>query len=329
MTDPTDICVIIVTYNSEAYLPRCLAALSRQTLTQFDIIVFDNASEITPDSLGAPLVGVQWVRSATNIGFAAANNAAARLTTSPWLALLNPDAFPEPDWLAELVKARDRWPEVKLFGSTQINAENPERLDGVGDVAHASGLVWRGGFGAPAATTYSDAEIFSACGAAAFVERETFLALGGFDEGFFCFCEDVDLGYRLRRRGGRVVHAGGAVVAHVGGGSAGRRSAFATRLGARNRLWTFVKNAPGPLFWLMAPVHLIATVLVGLVATGRGLGGPYWSGVAEAIRAWPRVWAQRAAERRAAVADWRVLGAALNWSPLAPLRRSSDRRPLT
>src|SRR5262249_32741731 len=141
--------------------------------------------------------GWQVLRLEENIGFAAGNNRAIAMVRSPWVAALNPDAFAEPDWLSQLMNAVNRYPDAGAFGSLQIVANRPDRLGGVGDVYNPAGLCWRGGFGQPIAGNCLEGEIMSPCAAAALYHRESLLAVGGFDEDFFCYGEDVDLGLRL------------------------------------------------------------------------------------------------------------------------------------
>ncbi|MBK8545653.1 MAG: glycosyltransferase family 2 protein, partial [Caulobacteraceae bacterium] len=154
---------------------------------------------------------------------AAANNQAARGASTPYLVFLNPDAFPEPGWLAALIATAERYPEAAAIGSTQVRPDAPGVFDGVGDVLHASGLAYRAWYGKHRAAAPPPGEPFAACGAAMLVRREAFEVVGGFDARYFCYFEDVDLCFRLRLAGWRVLHTPDAVVAHVGGGSPARR----------------------------------------------------------------------------------------------------------
>ena len=321
MSSPA-VCVVIVSYNSRAHLPRCVDALSRQTFTDFEAIIIDNeSSDGTLDALGPLRERFRILRAGANLGFARANNWAARETEAPWLATLNPDAFPEPDWLERLMQATARHPDVVMFGSTQIDSRRPDRLDGAGDVYHAAGLVWRGDEGRPVTLVPRESEVFGPCAAAALYRRDAFLAEGGFDERYFCYCEDNDLAFRLRLAGGRCIQVGDAVVRHVGSAATGRHSAFSVYHGTRNRLWTFVKNMPGPLFWPLLPVHLAVSLLLLLRAAGSGTLGPTWRGFADAIRGLGPVWADRREIQRRRRVPLGQIARALNWSPLAPLRR--------
>ena len=130
-------------------------------------------------------------------------------------------------------------------------------LDGTGDAYHMSGLVWRMGHGMPVSSdTGKDYEVFSPCAAVAFYRRSAMQKIGGFDEEYFCYVEDVDLGFRLRLAGFRCLYVPKSVAHHVGSGATGgQHSDFAAYHGHRNLVWTFVKDMPGILFWALLPLH--------------------------------------------------------------------------
>ena len=214
----------------------------------------------------AQFPGVDLIALDRNVGFAAANNiGAASVADCDWLAFLNPDAFPEPEWLDRLSEAVDRHPGIAMFASELRMAADPSRLDGAGDAYHVSGLPWRIAHGERAPTDDAEPrEVFAPCAAAALVRRDAFDEVHGFDPSFFCYLEDVDLAFRLRLRGHRCLYVPGAVVHHVGFGTTEPRSAFALYHGHRNLVWAWVKNMPGWWVWLYAPQHLLLT-LVSLV----------------------------------------------------------------
>ncbi len=315
--------VIVVTFNSRAYFPRLRTSLEAQR-TPFDLIVFDNASEPSqrPTLSDFPARAL-ILQSERNLGFAAANNRAASLVKAPYIALLNPDAFPEPDWLSRLLAAAERHPRAGAIGSLQLSAEDPSRYDGLGDCYHASGLAWRGGYGHARTAHPPQGEPFSACAAAALYRAEAWREAGGFDERFFCYCEDVDLGFRLRLLGWGVVQAQDAVVTHVGSASSGRRSPFAVTHGTRNRTWTFVKNMPGALFWLLAPAHVAMVLTLLLISPFRGVGASTWRGVYAALAGLGPVWRERRRVQAARKASLGEIAAALTWSPAPALKRAA------
>jgi N-acetylglucosaminyl-diphospho-decaprenol L-rhamnosyltransferase len=311
-------CVLIVSFQSEQHLPRAWAALEAQTYRDFEVVLIDNASAVAP----APPPGVRFVRNPQNIGFAAANNQGAATTQAEFLVLLNPDAFPEPDWLAALVAAADQWPEAAAFGSTQLMDDDPDRLDGAGDVYHATGIPYRGGYGQKRPARLPEGECFAPCAAAALYRRAAFLEVGGFPAHFFAYGEDVDLGFRLRLAGWTCRQVPEAVVRHVGSASSGRKSAFAMRHGVRNRMWVFARCMPGLWLWLLAPAHLAASLVLWVKAWADGAGPAYGRGLWEGLCGLPAALRQRADIQRACAAPTSAILRAMSWSPLTLARRA-------
>lgn len=267
--------IIIVTWNSAKYLPRCFDSLLHQTFTDYEVLVIENGSKdggIENLCVTWPKISMHVERLPNNLGFAVANNIGARLARGKWIALLNADAFPEPDWLERLLDAAETFPNA-FFASRQIQANNAKLLDGEGDAYHISGLAWRRNYGFPVQENDEVEEIFSPCAAAALYPRQAFLDAGGFDEDYFSYHEDVDLGFRLRLKGLRCFYVPQAVVHHVGSASTGKHSDFAIYYGHRNLVWTYLKNMPSPLFWIFLPLHLLANVITILrfLVSGQGM----------------------------------------------------------
>jgi GT2 family glycosyltransferase len=258
--------VIIVYWNGVNYIDRCLNALAAQTFQDFEVILVDNGS--TDHSIAhieEHWPGLQIVHLEQNLGFAAANNIAAQKAKGEWLALLNTDAFPEPGWLAAFLQAADEHPDLFFFTSRQIQANDPDLLDGTGDEYNIGGIAWRRQYDMPVedAVQVVD-EVFSACGAAAFYPKDAFLSVGGFDEDFFSYLEDVDLGFRLRLKGLRCLYVPQAQVLHVGSASLGRESEFAVYHSQRNMLWVYIKNMPSPYIWFYLPYHIVMNFVFSL-----------------------------------------------------------------
>jgi GT2 family glycosyltransferase len=291
------ISVILVTFNSAAYLPRCLENLAAQTIRDFEIIVVDNGStDFVIDYAKKWFKDVSFLikKLDRNLGFAVANNIGARLARGKWLALLNADAFPEPDWLEQLVQAADENPEFTFFTSRQIQANTPELLDGTGDAYHVSGLAWRQNYN-HLASKYGvqSSEVFSACAAAALYSRDDFIKVGGFDEDYFSYHEDVDLGFRLRLVGGRCLYVPQAVVYHVGSASTGKASDFAFYHGHRNLVWTFFKDMPAALFWYYLPLHMLMNIYLSATFMLRDKRSIVLKSKVDAFRALPAVLRKR------------------------------------
>jgi len=270
------ISVVIVNWNGGRFLLRVLEALQGQSRAPARVVVVDNGSSDGSDALVArSFPGVRLRRVGENVGFAAANNLALREEVeTPWAALLNPDAVPERDWIERLWQGVRAHPGCSAYGCRMRRYDDPRRLDGTGDCYHPCGWGWRRDYG----VTETDAhlqpgEIFAPCAAAALYRREDVLAIEGFDEDFFCYFEDVDLGFRLRLAGKRCFYLPAAIVRHVGSATTGRRSDFAVYHGCRNLIWCWWKNMPAPALWRHLPTHLLFNLLQLSTALRRGQGG--------------------------------------------------------
>ncbi|MFT5260349.1 MAG: GT2 family glycosyltransferase [Saprospiraceae bacterium] len=269
------VAVLIVNYNAQAYLPRCLEALAQQTYTPKRVIVMDNGS--ADDSIAAAKVShpqFEYVELGSNTGFAAANNHGVELANDvEWVALLNPDAFVAPEWLEELVKASTENPQHQFF-SSELMCDSPRDLiDGTGDCYHQSGLVWRRQHGLSKnhdQIGVSKHPMFSPCAAAALYKRDVFLEVGGFDEDYFCYIEDVDLVFRMRLSGYSGQHVAKSVAYHVGSAITVRDSDFSIYHGHRNLVWTYVKNMPSGLLLKTLPQHLLLNLLSLIYYTLKG-----------------------------------------------------------
>ncbi|MFN7976668.1 MAG: glycosyltransferase [Vicinamibacterales bacterium] len=300
--------LVVVTYDSAALARRLVESIAAQTRRPDRLIVVDNASrdgtaDAMRQALAATTLPAEFVALDRNTGFAAANNlAVARLDGCDAVVLLNPDAFPEPAWLARLEAAALRHPDAASLASRLMRDGQPGVLDGAGDVVHASGIVWRHGHGRPLADVPDalvEREVFAACAAAAWYRRDAWVAAGGFDERFFCFVEDVDLGFRLRLAGATCWYVPDAVVSHVGSAVTGVDSPFAIYHGHRNLTWMFAKDMPASLLWRWLPAH-VGAALVGVPwFARRGRLGPYLRAKRDALAGLPAMWRSRDAVRRA------------------------------
>jgi N-acetylglucosaminyl-diphospho-decaprenol L-rhamnosyltransferase len=324
MQSPT-FSVIIVNYNGGAYIQQAIGSLKQQTFRDFEVIVLDNASQDGSED-GLDLSGLpaaRLVRNEDNVGFAVANNAGAELASGQWIALLNPDATAAPDWLEKIAAATGRYPDCHTFASAQYDMHQPDKMDGAGDAYLIFGIPWRGGFGHPVSRMPGEGECFSPCGAAAVFDRNVFLKYGGFDERFFCYCEDVDLGFRMQLAGEPCIFLPDAVVHHAGSAISGRHSAFSAYHGTRNRIWTYAKNMPLPLMVLTAPVHFVLSVYLIFRSALIGCFVPTLRGTWHGLRDLPELLSdQRWRIKDRKVSNW-SLSRKMAWDPF----RMSQRLP--
>ena len=304
--------VVVVNFNAGSCLERSIRSIQHQTTPPRRILLVDNHSEERP-ILGSEdwLSGVELIRFDRNLGFAEANNYAIKeLTGCDWVALLNPDAFAASDWLSNLLNATQRHPGYASFGSRMLNAQSPEVLDGAGDVYCISGRVFNRGQGELSEGAYLEEQaVFSPCAGAALYLRSALIEVGGFDGDFFCYMEDVDLGFRLRLLGYPSLYVPSAVVLHLGSALTGRSSAFTIYYGQRNVVWVFLKNMPLFLLGLYLPLHLVLNVMTLKYGWSHGQLGTVVRAKVDALKGlWGLCKKRRRvqATRRASIQDIRM-----------------------
>ena len=324
-TDFLLVSVLVVDYHSGPLLHRCLDALARQTMKAFEVVVVNNGANDKVSALraeGDPRV--QVICPGSNLGFAAANNLAARQARAPWVATLNPDAFPDPDWLERLLAATLRHPGIALFACAQRDHRQPELLDGAGDLYSPLGFAWRGGKGYPLQALPSEGAVFGPCAAAALYRRDVFLDIGGFDESFFCYYEDVDLAFRLRLTGQACVFVPDACVEHVGSAVSGVESPFSVYHITRNRIWTLIKDMPGVLLLGLG----IPAALVLLRSLFRGHTRTKARALSDALRGLPAILASRREVQARRVTSLASVAQSFTWSLSKARDSATDVRSL-
>lgn len=235
--------VALLSWNGRHHLETCLSALAAQQDpgVGWEIAVLDNGStDGTADWLRTTWPDVRLIASPVNLGFCAGNNRlAAEASDADALALLNNDTRPEPGWLAALVDALRSAPADVAAVSGKIVDWEGERLDFGRGVMTFDGHAFQLDFRRPlsrARVPKAGEELLFPCGGNLLIRRSSFLEAGGFDESYFAYLEDVDLGWRLWSGGERVLFAPDAVVRH-------RSSATSDLLGLFNRGFLFERNA--------------------------------------------------------------------------------------
>jgi GT2 family glycosyltransferase len=250
---PPRVSVVIPNLNGVRWLPGCLDALAAQTFRDREVLLVDNGS--TDGSVALLRERYPHVRLVTlerNTGFAPAVNLGIQATRGEYVALLNTDTVPRPDWLAALVRALDQSPpETGAVASKMLSLDDASRIDDAGDALAWTGAAEKRGHGEPAHRFTQRDEVFSVCAGAALYRRSFLDAVRAFDERFFAYLEDVDLGLRGRLLGYRYVFEPAAEVLHKGHGSELPRADY-VRLVTRNRVMLFAKSVP----WSLLLKHL-------------------------------------------------------------------------
>ncbi len=296
--------VVIVNWNAADYIGECLDGLLRQSREPDEVVVVDNAST---DGSGALLAAryphVHLVRSRVNLGFAAGCNLGIRSTRGEYVATLNADAQPERDWLKALVEAMAADSRLGMCASLMLFKERPEIVNSAGIALDVLGIAWDRLGGRPASEATAPAEVFGPCAGAALYRREMLERLGGFDEDFFMYLEDVDLAWRAQAAGWRCRFVPGARVYHAHSAAAGEGSAFKNYLKARNKVWLIAKNYPWPQVALWGPLILLYDALAVAFAYPRG-GRSSLRGRLDGLKALPAVLAKRRRQSQSRTPGW-------------------------
>jgi GT2 family glycosyltransferase len=242
-----DVAIVVPSWNGRHLLEPCLASIAEldHPLDAVEQLVIDNgSSDDTVDWLARRHPRVRVLRSPRNLGFAAACNRAVAAARAGVVCLLNNDVRVAPDWLGELLDARAAT-GAACVGARVLGADGSEvEFDGGMMNFHGHGAPYRHGVAAAdLVAERAPRPTLFACGAAMLVDREAFLRAGGFDESYFAYYEDVDLGWRLWALGESSVVAPAARVFHLGHASeAALGSGGRARLLERNALLTIYKN---------------------------------------------------------------------------------------
>jgi len=261
--------VVIPTLAADARLAACLESLVRQTWRDFEVIVVDNSSVGLVRRNGTAS-GARVIENQRNAGFGAAINQALGTSRARFLATLNDDAVAHPGWLEALVMALDRRPDAGM-GASQVRLFGEPRLDSAGMLVCADGSSRQRGHGKAPEDFPVAEEILFPSGAAALYRRSMLESIGGFDDRFFLYCEDTDLGLRARWAGWKCWYVPEAVVEHHYSHSAGRASPLKAYYVERNRLFVAAKNFPAPML-AAAPLVSLARYCwhAWYLAKGRG-----------------------------------------------------------
>jgi len=249
--------VIIVTLNNLNLLRNCLTGLYAQDYGAIEIIVVDNGSEKdVRGMLAVEFPEVHMVRLDKNHGFAGGNNRGIEIAQGKYVALINNDAVAKPQWISSLVATAESDANIGAAASIVIDGNRPEILDscGVGIALDGMSRQAMRGMPVPQLTQPKEVMLFSGC--ACLLKMAALKEVGLFDEDFFAYCEDTDLGLRLRRAGWNIVVAPNAYVHHFYSMTGGKFSLQKIYWVERNHLWVAIKNFP----WFLLTLLPVVTV---------------------------------------------------------------------
>lgn len=273
----------------------------------------DNGSSDGSAEMAAQEFSARVIRNVENRGFCAANNQGIAAARGEFIALLNNDAEADPGWLAALFAACAGDPKIGMAASKVLVWEDPTRIDKVGHLIFPDGQNRGRGSGALDRGQFDrEEEVLWPDGCAALYRKCMLDEIGGFDEDFFAYGDDAELGLRARIAGWRCVYAPAARVRHHRGSTLGKDSTRRLELIERNRVLLALKLFPWSLLWLN-PLYFAARLIAGAAAARRGAGDTaHFPGFAgkwrmayailrgdlDALRLAPRMLRKRAAMRR-------------------------------
>jgi GT2 family glycosyltransferase len=287
------VAAVIVNWNGKAWLPACLDSLAAQTRRPDEVIVVDNGSTDGSAELAT-------IKLPTNTGFAVACNRGVAATDADYVALVNNDVVLAPDWIEQMARALETRPDAASVACKMVDYDDPSVIYDTGDLLRRDGAAdQRGRFLRDDGRWDTPGEVWGACAGAALYRRDAFSKAGGFDETFFAYLEDVDLGLKLRLAGYTCRYEPRAVARHAGGATAARLGASAVpALVERNTLLIVAKAFP--LRWL--PLVAYRQAAWAWHAARAGELGAFARGVRDALRLIPRyATAERRRLRRGAV----------------------------
>jgi len=268
---------VVVNWNRRQLLRACLDSLAHQNHRSFEVIVVDNGSgdgspEMVEELAKSFPVPLRLIANSGNRGFCAANNQGFAASRSPLVALLNNDAEADPGWLAALQSAIETGGDIGMAASKILVWEDPRRIDKAGHLIYPDGQNRGRGTGQLDRGQFDRIEeVLWPDGCAAMYRRAMLDEIGGFDEEFFAYADDAELGLRGRIAGWRCLYAPGAVVRHHRGATLGLDSARRLTLIERNRVLLVVKLFPWNLLWANGAYYL-ARIAAGLWAALRNQG---------------------------------------------------------
>ncbi len=239
--------IIIPHMNGRNLLDECLTALRQQTLSDFELLLVDNGStDGSPTFVREHFPEVQVVELGQNFGFTGACNKGWALSQGEFVILLNNDTAVTPTWLAEIVNAFNRHPQVGIVASKMMLYDQRDHFHTTGDFYRVDGLPGNRGVWQKDVGQYDQEEfVFSACGGSAAYRRSMLDEIGFLDDDFFFSCEDVDLGWRANLAGWKVLYVPTAVLYHKLKATGG--SVTGSYYDGRNFLYLIWKDYPTTL----------------------------------------------------------------------------------
>lgn len=277
--------IVIPNYNGERFLKDCLESLKRQSFKEMEVIMVDNASDDgSIDTARKLYPDIRILELSENTGFAPAVNRGIEAAEGEYVILLNNDTIAFPNFVRNQYKMIKGKPEV--FSCSALMIQNGDRslVDDAGDEFSALGWGFAPDRDKPVKGCTVPHEVFSSCAGAAIYRKSVFDEIGLFDERFFAYLEDMDIGCRARLAGYRNLYNPYARVYHLGSASSGsRHNAFKVELSARNSMFLVRKNLPCWQQLLNLPFLVAGAAIKTVYFAKKSLAGAYLRGIRKGV----------------------------------------------
>lgn len=278
--------IVIPNYNGEKYIEECLNSLFKQTFTDYETIIVDNASaDNSCNVIEQNYPQIKLIKNNKNFGFSIAVNQGIKAAKGEYVVLLNNDTVLEADWLLNLFNCIEKDNKIFSCCSKMIRYTERGKIDDAGDEYTLLGWAYKRGDGESIEKYNKDIEVFSSCAGAAIYRKKVFEEIGYFDENFFAYMEDVDISYRAKIFGYKNIYCSSAIVYHIGSATSGsRHNAFKVKLASRNNVYVAFKNMPLIQLIINIPFLLLGWFVKLIYFRKKKLGKEYAAGLKEGFR---------------------------------------------
>ena len=277
--------VVIPNYNGKEYIEVCLNSIKKQTFKDYKVLIIDNASkdgscEIIRDNYKE----FELVVNNRNEGFCRAVNQGIEMSDTEYVLLLNNDTELHEQFLENMVKEIEKSDKIFSVSSKMINYYDRSVMDDAGDGYTVLGWQYQRGISQSVDNYTKSADVFSSCAGAALYRKSVFEKIGLFDEMYFAYMEDIDIGYRARIYGYRNVYCPGAKVYHIGSATTGSKyNEFKVKMAARNNLYVIYKNMPVVQFIINFPFIVTGIAVKYFFFKKINFGKYYLKGLKEGL----------------------------------------------
>ncbi len=280
MTSPPLISVVILNWNGKEDLDPCIQSVKRQTYPNIEILLVDNhSSDGSAQYIRSAFPDLRLIVNAENLGYGGGNNRGIREARGEYILVLNNDTEMERECVEQLWKSMENDRETGITTPKILLFNRTDTVDAAGLTVYPDGLSIGRGHLEPQADYNRREEVFSGSGCASLFRREMLDEIGLFDEDFFAYAEDTDLGWRARLAGWKACYVPEAVVYHHHSRKFGTYSSRKAFLVERNRIWVAWKNFPPSLLCLWPFYTLVRYFYQGIGAlSGKGASGKFGEG---------------------------------------------------